>query len=59
MREHGYAVDLFDAGAVREQVASPTYHGGLWVHDTTAIVNPARLAWGLRRACIEAGVQDP
>ncbi|MGA7989022.1 MAG: FAD-dependent oxidoreductase [Candidatus Dormiibacterota bacterium] len=57
MREHGYAVDLFDAGAVREQVASPTYHGGLWVHGTTAIVNPARLAWGLRRACVDAGVR--
>ena len=32
---------------------------GMWVHDTTAIVNPARLAWGLRAACVEAGVQHP
>jgi glycine/D-amino acid oxidase-like deaminating enzyme len=57
MLEHGYSVDLLDSGAVREEVASPTYHGGLWVHDTTAIVNPARLAWGLRTACIDAGVR--
>jgi glycine/D-amino acid oxidase-like deaminating enzyme len=42
---------------VRAQVASPSYHGGLWIHDRTAIVNPARLAWGLRRACLEAGVR--
>ncbi len=57
MREHGHTVELLDAGAVRGEVASPTYHGGLWVHGSTAIVNPARLAWGLRRACIEAGVR--
>jgi glycine/D-amino acid oxidase-like deaminating enzyme len=57
MHEHGYAVDVFDTAAVRNEVASPAYHGGLWIHDTMAIVNPARLAWGLRRACIEAGVR--
>ena len=57
MREHGHAVDVLDAAAVREEVASPSYHGGMWVHGGTAIVNPARLAWGLRSACIEAGVR--
>ena len=57
MRAHGYRVDVLDAEAVRAQVASPSYHGGLWIHDRTAIVNPARLAWGLRRACLEAGVR--
>jgi glycine/D-amino acid oxidase-like deaminating enzyme len=57
MRDHGHTVDVLDADAMRGEVASPSYHGGLWVHGTTAIVNPARLAWGLRRACIEAGVR--
>jgi glycine/D-amino acid oxidase-like deaminating enzyme len=57
MREHGYRVDILDGGAVRNEVASPSYHGGMWVHGQTAIVNPARLAWGLRRACIDAGVR--
>jgi glycine/D-amino acid oxidase-like deaminating enzyme len=57
MREHGYRVDVLDADAMRDQVASPSYHGGAWVHDQTAIVNPARLAWGIRRLCIEAGVR--
>jgi glycine/D-amino acid oxidase-like deaminating enzyme len=57
MREHGQTVDVLDAAAVRDEVASPLYHGGIWVHGSTAIVNPARLAWGLRRACIEAGVR--
>jgi glycine/D-amino acid oxidase-like deaminating enzyme len=57
MRARGYRVDTLDADAMRSRVASPTYHGGLWIHDRTAIVNPAKLAWGLRRACIEAGVR--
>ncbi len=57
MRDHGQIVDVLDAAAVREEVASPSYHGGMWVHGNTAIVNPARLAWGLRRACIDAGVR--
>src|ERR1017187_10774203 len=57
MRAHGYRVDVLDADAMRSQVASPSYHGGLWIHDRTAIVNPAKLAWGLRRACLDAGVR--
>ena len=57
MRAHGYRVDVLDADAMRAQVASPTYEGGLWIHDRTAIVNPAKLAWGLRRACLDAGVR--
>jgi len=57
MRMHGYRVELLDADAMRTQVASPSYHGGLWVYGRTAIVNPARLAWGLRRTCLEHGVR--
>jgi glycine/D-amino acid oxidase-like deaminating enzyme len=57
MRAHGYDVDALDAGAVRAQVRSPTYAGGLWIHGRTALLNPARLAWGLRRLCLEAGVR--
>jgi glycine/D-amino acid oxidase-like deaminating enzyme len=57
MRAHGYHVDALDAEAMRAQVASPSYRGGLWTHNRTAIVNPAKLAWGLRRLCLEAGVR--
>jgi glycine/D-amino acid oxidase-like deaminating enzyme len=57
MRAHGYRIDALDAEAVRAQVASPSYRGGLWTHDRTAIVNPAKLAWGLRRLCLDAGVR--
>jgi glycine/D-amino acid oxidase-like deaminating enzyme len=57
MRAHGYVADALDTDAMRAEVASPTYAGGLWIHDRTAIVNPAKLAWGLRRVCLGTGVR--
>jgi glycine/D-amino acid oxidase-like deaminating enzyme len=57
MRERGHTVDVLDAAALRNEVVSPSYHGAIWVHGNTAILNPARLAWGLRSACVEAGVR--
>ena len=48
---------LLDAAQVRAEVNSPTYLGGLWDPDGCATVDPARLAWGLRRACLAAGVR--
>ena len=57
MRAYGYRVDVLDLEAMRAEVASPSYQGGLWIHDRTAIVNPAKLAWGLRRVCLDAGVR--
>ncbi|MST32456.1 FAD-dependent oxidoreductase [Acidimicrobiaceae bacterium USS-CC1] len=49
--------DWLDAAALRAEVDSPTYLAGRWDRDGGAIVNPARLAWGLRDACLEAGVR--
>ncbi|QNN52156.1 NAD(P)/FAD-dependent oxidoreductase [Nocardioides mesophilus] len=57
MRAGGHRVELLDAAAVRRRVDSPTYAGGLLAPDVTAMVEPARLAWGLRRACLDAGVR--
>ena len=48
---------LLDAAGVRKEVDSPTYVGGMWDRDGCATVDPARLAWGLRRACLDAGVR--
>jgi glycine/D-amino acid oxidase-like deaminating enzyme len=50
-------VTLLGADEVRAEVASPTYLGGLWDRDGCAIVDPARLAWGLREACLRLGVR--
>ena len=49
--------ELLDADQVRERVVSPRYLGGLLEHDGLALVDPARLAWGLRRACLDLGVR--
>jgi glycine/D-amino acid oxidase-like deaminating enzyme len=48
---------LLDADAVRAELDSPTYLGGLWERHTTALVEPARLAWGLRAAAESHGVR--
>jgi glycine/D-amino acid oxidase-like deaminating enzyme len=55
--EAGRRLELLDADAVRAEVASPTYRGGLWDRDGVALVHPAKLAWGLRQACLSAGVR--
>ena len=42
--------------ALQADIHSPTYEAGLWHHDA-AILDPARLAWGLARACAGLGVR--
>ncbi|MFJ5234665.1 NAD(P)/FAD-dependent oxidoreductase [Kitasatospora sp. NPDC088391] len=49
--------EFLDADAVRAQVDSPTYLGALWDKDGVAMVHPAKLAWGLKRACADLGVR--
>jgi glycine/D-amino acid oxidase-like deaminating enzyme len=56
-RALGADVRLLDTSGVRAAVNSPTYLSGLWDTGGCATVDPARLAWGLRRACLEAGVR--
>ena len=48
---------FLDAGAVRAEVNSPTYLAGGWNKEGTALVDPARLAWGLAAACERIGVR--
>jgi glycine/D-amino acid oxidase-like deaminating enzyme len=55
--QYGVKSEIWDADQVRSQVASPTYLGGLHEEDGTAIVNPAKLAWGLADACRSLGVR--
>lgn len=46
-----------DADAMRAEVDSPTYTGGLWRIGRAALVDPARLAWGLKSAAERLGVR--
>lgn len=56
LRAHGHRAELLEASAVRGLVDSPTYLAALHLPDETALVEPGRLAWGLRQACLDAGV---
>lgn len=50
-------LELLDASAMRAEVDSPTFLGGLWNRRGVAMLHPAKLAWGLRLACLELGVR--
>ncbi|MFJ8014998.1 NAD(P)/FAD-dependent oxidoreductase [Streptomyces sp. NPDC096339] len=54
---YGATTTLLDADAVRAEIDSPTFLGAVWNKSDTAMVNPARLAWGLKRACLDLGVR--
>lgn len=49
--------EFLDRDAVRAEVDSPTFLAGLWDRRGVAMVHPAKLAWGLARACAELGVR--
>ncbi len=56
MRSRGLGTTWLDAEALRERVDSPTFLAG--VHDPdAAVLEPARLVWGLRDACLSLGVR--
>jgi glycine/D-amino acid oxidase-like deaminating enzyme len=54
--QYGLQLEWYDQEQARAIVNSPTYLGGLY-DPHIAMVNPARLVWGLRRACLENGVR--
>ena len=54
---NGHDELFFDAEAMRAQVKSPTYLGGLWSTRDTAMLHPGKLARELALACAERGVE--
>ena len=54
---YGEKLDVLDREQIRELVDSPLYLGAVYDRDSVAMVNPARLAWGLRDACLSLGVR--
>jgi glycine/D-amino acid oxidase-like deaminating enzyme len=56
-RRYGWRAEAWGAERARQEVRSPTYHGAVHLPDGRAIVDPARLAWGLARAARGLGVQ--
>jgi glycine/D-amino acid oxidase-like deaminating enzyme len=54
--QYGEHIQFLNREQIRARVNSPTYLAG--IHDpSVAMLNPAQLAWGLRRACLEVGVR--
>lgn len=51
------SLELLDQDAMRAEVDSPTFLGGLWDRRGVAMLHPARLAWGLKQACLDLGVR--
>ncbi|MFF3395300.1 NAD(P)/FAD-dependent oxidoreductase [Streptomyces sp. NPDC002669] len=49
--------EFLDRDALRAEVDSPTFLGGLWDRRGVAMLHPAKLAWGLKRACLGLGVR--
>jgi glycine/D-amino acid oxidase-like deaminating enzyme len=52
----GLKSEVVDREELAALVRSPRYLGGVVDHED-AMVNPARLAWGLRAACLSLGVR--
>jgi glycine/D-amino acid oxidase-like deaminating enzyme len=57
LRRMGQQVEWLDTDAMRSEVDSPTYLAGLFRRERAALVDPARLAWGLKRVAEELGVR--
>jgi glycine/D-amino acid oxidase-like deaminating enzyme len=57
MRGAGHEVEVLDGTAAQALVRSPSYLGAMLDRRGTAMVEPARLAWGLREACLSLGVR--
>lgn len=55
--KYGGDVEFLDRDAVRAEVRSPRFAAGVWDRHGTAMVHPAKLAWGLADACRRLGVR--
>lgn len=53
----GHDAVFLDQDAVRAELHSPTFVAGAWDRSGGGLVDPARLAWGLRAACRRLGVR--
>jgi glycine/D-amino acid oxidase-like deaminating enzyme len=53
--EYGIATKFLNQAEVQTRIKSPSYLAGVF-DPSIAVLNPARLAWGLKAACIKLGV---
>ena len=55
--ESGGELEFLDQEQVQRQIASPLFRAGLRDRTGAVLLTPARLAWGLRDACLSLGVR--
>ncbi|WP_332603138.1 NAD(P)/FAD-dependent oxidoreductase [Arthrobacter sp. S2(2024)] len=48
---------FYSKSELGELIKSDAFLAGLWTKGDTVLVNPAKLAWGLRRVCLQLGVR--
>ncbi len=55
-RQYGVPAQFLDQDQMRARINSPTFLAGA-MDMSNAMINPARLAWGLKKACLGLGVR--
>ena len=55
-KHYGEKVRFLNTEEIQNEIHSPTNLAGLKSYDETHILNPAKLVWGLKEACISIGV---
>ena len=55
--KYGHNSVFLDADAICREINSPRYKAGVWSKDISGTVQPALLAWGLKRVAQELGVR--
>jgi glycine/D-amino acid oxidase-like deaminating enzyme len=57
LRRFGHEVETFDQQEMQQQLISPVYRGGVWDKTGAGILDPGKLADGLRAAAIRLGAR--
>ena len=57
LRRFGHEAEWLDRDAVRAEIDSPTYLGGVWQKTGVGTLDPARLAWGLAAGAESLGAR--
>ena len=56
-KQYGHDAHLLDAREIKAEVNSPLFLAGLWSKQRAGIINPAKLAWGLKLVAEQLGVK--
>lgn len=56
-RRYNIEYKFYEGEQLHQIIKSPFFLGGVEFPRRSALVNPAQLAWGLRKACLDRGVE--